>query len=97
LKIYGFYELTCKWFQLFLTGRSQSVKIGRTISEPKNLNSGVPQGGILLPIIFTIYGADDTSSSCNDVDVKMVMTKLEEDVKKILKFMASNRPVANPT
>jgi hypothetical protein len=112
LKIYGFDELTCKWFQSFLTGRNQSVKIGRTISKPKNLNSGVPQGGILSPIIFTIYGADmeewtkhstifnytdDTSSSCNDVDIKVVMTKLEEDAEEILKFMASNGLVANPT
>jgi hypothetical protein len=58
LKIYGFDELTCKWFHSFLAGRNQSVKIRRTFSEPKNLNSGVPQGGILLPIIFTICGAD---------------------------------------
>ena len=79
LKIYGFNQVTCKWFESFLTGRNQCVKIGRKISRPRNLVSGVPQGGILSPIIFTIYGAeleewtknstifsyaDDTISSC---------------------------------
>ena len=47
LKIYGFDKLSCDWFRLFLTGRSQRVKIGRTLSSSKLLESGVPQGGIL--------------------------------------------------
>ena len=41
-----------------ITGRSQKVKIGKTLSSSKNIESGVPQGGILSPIIFIIYGAD---------------------------------------
>ena len=32
LKIYGFDEKSCNWFNSFLTGRSQQVKIGRTLS-----------------------------------------------------------------
>ena len=47
-----------KWFGSFLAGRSQQVKIGRTLSSKRMLESGVPQGGILSPIIFVIYGAD---------------------------------------
>ena len=58
LKIYGCNEKTCKWFNSFLTGREQVVKIGKAISTPKQLSSGVPQGSILSPIIFTIYCAD---------------------------------------
>ena len=58
LKIYGFDKNACKWFMSFLTGRSQRVKIGTAISESVKLISGVPQGGILSPIIFIIYGAD---------------------------------------
>ena len=38
--------------------QSQQVKIGRTLSSKSALSSGVPQGGILSPIIFIIYGAD---------------------------------------
>ena len=50
--------ITCSWFDSFLNGRAQQVKIGRTLSSKSLLCSGVPQGGILSPIIFVIYGAD---------------------------------------
>ncbi len=85
----------------FITGRSQRVKIGTIISEAVKLT----QGGILSPIIFTIYGADmeewvkhscifnyadDTESSCKDKVEQVVMKKLEEDATNILEFMASN-------
>ena len=84
LEIYGFSQQSAKWFNSFLTNRSQRVKIGQTLSDLVTLNSGVPQGGILSPIIFTlfsadlefwckfvkIYGyADDTTSSCSGKNV----------------------------
>ena len=40
------------------TGRTQRVRIGKAVSSPITLTSGIPQGGILSPIVFTIYGAD---------------------------------------
>ena len=98
-------------FRSFLTGRNQKVKIGNTTSDPVSLESGVPQGGILSPIIFTIYCADleewvkystmlnyadDTSSSCSGKTTEEVIEKLEEDARNILAFMASNGLVANP-
>ena len=111
LKIYGFDKLACAWFRSFLTGRSQRVKIGRTLSNPRELQSGVPQGGILSPIIFVIYGADmelwlkhssaltyadDTSSSVRAKLLSEVTQMLEEDAENVLNFMASNGLVANP-
>ena len=47
-----------QWFDSFLTGKRQSVRIGKWILRPSHLESGVPQGGILSPIIFTIFGTD---------------------------------------
>ena len=58
LEMYGFTDLTVKWFNSFLTNRSQRVKIGETLSDLQWLTSGVPQGGILSPIIFTLFMAD---------------------------------------
>ena len=79
-QLYGYDQLACKWFLSFLTGRSQHVKVGQCISEKLETNIGVPQGGILSPLIFVINVADledciahcsaftyadDTSTSCN--------------------------------
>ena len=55
LSIYGFCNNSVNWFRSFLTGRSQQVKINNTLSSSKILLSGVPQGGILSPILFVIY------------------------------------------
>ena len=46
MKLYRCNKLTCKWFNSFLTERALE------------LSSEVPQGSIVLPIIFTIYLAD---------------------------------------
>ena len=54
----GFDQKSIKWFNSFLTGRAQIVKIGNAVSNKRNLRSGVPQGGILSPFIFIAYGAD---------------------------------------
>jgi retron-type reverse transcriptase len=103
LRVYGFDRLSCQWFESFLKGRKQSVRIGKSISRQRNLESGVPQGGILSPIIFTIFGADledwtksstifsyadDTSSSSSGESVEEVKRKLEQDAEEVLKFMA---------
>ena len=43
------------WLRAYLTGRRQSISINGKVSEPKELDCGVPQGSVLGPILFTIY------------------------------------------
>ena len=112
LQLYGCDNKTCEWFNSFLTGRTQRVRIGQALSSPLTVESGLPQGGILSPIIFAMYGADleewlkhsktfnyadDTSTSTKGKKIEEVIEKLSKDATRVLQFMASNGLVANPS
>ena len=112
LEVYGFSIKTCEWFLSFLKGRTQKVKIGEKTSSSVELASGMPQGGILSPVLFIVFVsdmedwtvnagvftyADDTSTDSSSKIVKEVLKNLENNAERVLKYMASNGLVANPT
>ena len=49
---------TMEWFKSFLSNRVQRCKIEESLSQIITINSGVPQGGILSPLLYIIYVAD---------------------------------------
>ena len=51
----GVVDTALKWFESFLKGRSQRVKIGDEYSEGSELLYGVAQGSVLGPQLFKIY------------------------------------------
>ena len=54
---FGVSDTVLHWFSSYLSGRTQSVIIGNTSSNPRPVDFGVPQGSILGPLLFNLYVA----------------------------------------
>ena len=55
---YGIQGKTNRWIQAFLSGRSKVVATEGFMSDPVNVQSGVPQGSVLGPNLFLYYMND---------------------------------------
>ena len=58
LKFYGISNTPLRWFQSYLRSRQQFVEFDGTCSGITFINTGVPQGSILGPLLFLIYMND---------------------------------------
>ena len=52
---FGITGTSLKWFESYLSNRSQCVQIENSTSAKKKLHFGVPQGSVLGPLLFTLY------------------------------------------
>ena len=55
MKLYNFSDDVIEWFISYLSGRSQYVEINTKKSKITNMKTGVPQGSVLGPLIYTLY------------------------------------------
>ena len=80
---YGVDGTALKWFQSYLSNRTQSVIINDSISEKQPLHCGVPQGSKLGPILFNSYIAP-----INDIISKHLVDfeKYADDNQLIMSF-----------
>ena len=54
---FGISDITLSWLQSYLTNRTSSVRTGRHCSSSVTCTTGVPQGSVLGPLLFTAYGS----------------------------------------
>ena len=86
LSHYGVKGSPLKWFELYLSNRTQIVKINRNgfphFSQVKLVSKGVPQGSILGPFLFIIY--------VNDLpfNVSGAMTQFADDTSLALEILS---------
>ena len=84
------------WIENWLTNRVQRVVVGGVHSDWKEVSSGVPQGSILGPVLFSIFINDLDSNLINEVlkfadDTKVWgrvdsvedVSKMQEDLNRL--------------
>ena len=54
---FGICDKALNWFQSYLSGCTQFVKVNNGISVSHSISHGVPQGSVLGPILYSLYAS----------------------------------------
>ena len=58
LRTMGLNTSLCNWILDFLSGHPQVVRVGNNTSAPLILNTGTPQGCVLIPLLYSLFTHD---------------------------------------
>ena len=110
LRRYGVSGGALNWYQDYLHGRKQRVRVGSAYSTWSDIRRGVPQGSILGPLLFTLYVndlpeavgecksmqyADDTTLSLVRENATDLEYGLNEGAAKVAEWVQRNKLTLN--
>ena len=105
LEAYGFSHSALSFVHSYLQGRLQRTKVNNVFSDWSYINTGVPQGSILGPLLFNIYlndvfyfleeekvvnYADDNTPYEISTHLKDVITTLERNMSILSTWFSDN-------
>ena len=104
--VYGIRGNILKWFESYLTNRSQFTMYDNIQSETRSIKCGVPQGSNLGPLLFIIYindicnvsellytiiYADNTSVIINNNDLKNLIQSMNSELCLVNTWLKANK------
>ena len=66
LLMFGLHNNLTNWIASFPSDRSIAIRVDGFLSEPHSINSDVPQGSVISPVLFILFINDllSSTSSC---------------------------------
>ena len=111
LEAYGLHKNSLNLLSDYLSGRKQRTKIGSVFSELCKIICGIPQGSVLVPLLFNIFinnlfffvlkcdicnfAHDNTTYSCNKL-LSKILANLRFDLNSVLMCFTVNSLNPNP-
>ena len=106
LEHYGVRGSALRWFESYLSGRTQYVEFNVICSESCQIKCGVPQGSILGPLLFLLHindlcnvskvvdfilFADDTNKFFSHKDFNLLSETLNSEMCKLTQWCRANK------
>jgi ribonuclease P/MRP protein subunit RPP40 len=103
---YGIRGTANKWFESYLSNRSQYCTFGGKKSEESTISCGLPQGSILRPLLFLLYindlgtifqnfssilFADDSNLIASASTIEALERKINQDTPLLANWLQINR------
>lgn len=95
-----------RWFESYLSERSQQTKLNDGVLSIKAIDIGLPQGSTLSPILFILYindiiralnrakanlFADDTAVALADVNVERAIVNMNTEMGSLYEWLCGNK------